>query len=61
MDKFQKIAAGIGAAAATVLGVLVADDQIPLTWHKWLVVGLSVLTALGLGTKKVGASGDAQK
>lgn len=44
----------IGAAAAT-LGSLAIADGLPTSWHKGVMIGLSVATALSQFTKQIGA------
>lgn len=45
----------IGAAAA-VFGSLAIADGLPMSWHKGVMIGLSVATALSQFTKQIGAT-----
>jgi hypothetical protein len=45
----------VGAAAAA-LGTLAAADGLPMSWHKGVMIGLSVATALSQFIQKIGTA-----
>lgn len=61
MVKAFDIFKGVVGAAAAVFGALAMTNGLPPSWARWVVIGLSVSTALSQFTKQIGAAPAAPK